>query len=405
MGEGVGWPRTARVPSAYPVGARRVQKTVRMTTTDEAFMAEALQCALDARLAAPPWPQVGCVIVADGEVVGRGATGTHPIGPHAEVAALHDAGPRASGATAYTTLEPCDHDGNTPPCTRALIDAGVAKVVMAVVDPDTLVAGRGVERLRAAGIDVVVGPGAVVAEDQLAPYFHHRRTGRAFAVLKTAMSLDGRTSAADGTSQWITGSVARADVHRLRAESHAIVVGPATARMDQPSLTARDTPLGPWGQPLRVLLDAKGSVAVGGPLADVQRARTLVVTTDRAPASTLDAWHSAGAEVATVGPGPGGRGVDLDATLQLLGRDHLVFQALVEGGGKLHGAFIAEGHAQRLVTYVAPVILGERGRAVLAYPGADTLVDAPRWEITDVTAFDPDVRITYRRNPAPEAVA
>jgi diaminohydroxyphosphoribosylaminopyrimidine deaminase/5-amino-6-(5-phosphoribosylamino)uracil reductase len=368
-----------------------------MTTTEEELMAEAVQCAFGAHLAAPPWPQVGCIIVRDGEIVGRGATGPFPVGPHAEVAALRDAGARARGATAYTTLEPCDHDGNTPPCTGALIEAGVASVVMAVVDPDPKVAGRGIERLQRAGLDVVVGPGSASVEDQLGPYLHHRRTGRAFAVLKTAMSLDGRTSAADGTSQWITGATARADVHRLRAESHAIVVGPATARSDQPSLTARDTRLGPWGQPLRVLLDAKGTVPVAGPLADVSLASTLVVTTDRADPRALDGWQAAGALIATVGPGPDGRGVDLGATLRLLGRDHHVFQALVEGGGKLHGAFIAEGQAQRLVTYVAPVILGERGRAVLAYPGVETLGEAPRWEITDVTRFDPDVRITYRR--------
>ncbi len=368
-------------------------------------MAEALRCARDARLAAPPWPQVGCVIVAGGEMVGQGATGPHPIGPHAEVAALEDAGARATGATVYTTLEPCDHDGNTPPCAGALIEAGVSRVVMAIVDPDAKVAGRGIERLRAAGIEVIIGPGAAAVEDQLGPYLHHRRTGRAFAVLKTAMSLDGRTSAADGTSQWITGPAARADVHRLRAASHAIVVGPATARMDQPTLTARDTSLGPWGQPLRVLLDAKGSVPVAGPLAEVNLAPTLVVTTDRAESTTLDAWRAVGAEVAAVGPGPDGRGVDLDATLHLLGSDHLVFQALIEGGGKLHGAFIAEGHAQRLITYVAPVILGERGRPVLAYPGAETLVDAPRWEITDVAVFEPDVRVTYRPIAASGAAA
>lgn len=376
-----------------------------MTTTDDDLMAQALQCARDSRLAAPPWPQVGCVIVRDGEIVGRGATGRFPVGPHAEIAALRDAGDRARGATAFTTLEPCDHDGNTPPCTAALIEAGIARVVMAIVDPDSKVAGRGIARLRSGGIEVVTGPGADEVEGQLAPYLHHRRTGRAFAVLKTAMSLDGRTAAADGTSQWITGPAARADVHRMRAESHAIVVGPATARMDQPSLTARDTQLGPWGQPLRVLLDAKASVAVSGPLADMSLAPTLVVTTNRAAPKILDEWRAVGAEVATVGHGPDGRGVDLDATLELLGRDHHIFQALIEGGAKLHGAFVAEAHAQRLVTYVAPVILGERGRAVLAYPGAETLGGAPRWEIADVTRFDPDIRITYTRNPPPGEAA
>ena len=366
-----------------------------MTTTDEELMAQALQCAIDAPLAAPPWPQVGAVIVRDGEIVGRGATGVYGAGSHAEVAALNDAGDLAKGATAYTTLEPCDHEGNTPPCTRALIEAGVARVVIAVLDPDSRVAGRGVQRLRAAGIEVEIGAGATGAEKYLAPYLHHRRTGRAFALLKTAMSLDGRTAAADGTSQWITGPAARADAHRLRAASHAIIVGPATARADRPSLTVREFKLGPWGQPLRVLLDAKGTVPVEGPLADPTLAPTLVVTTEAAPFAVRTQWEDAGAVIRIVDPGVRGRGVDLDATLVLLAQDYNVFQAMVEGGGRVHGAFIAEGRANRIVTYVAPVVLGERGRSVMAYPGPDTLDDASRYQVMDVTAFDPDVRITY----------
>lgn len=364
-------------------------------TTDDEFMAEASAAAADSRAAAPPWPQVGCVIVRDGQIVGRGATGPHPVGPHAEVAALLDAGDLARGATAYVTLEPCDHDGNTPPCSLALIDAGVSRVVVAVEDPDAKVAGRGLERLRDAGIAVEVGPGRECVREFLRAYLHQRRTGRAFAVLKTAMSLDGRTSAADGTSQWITSPAARHDVHVLRARSHAIVVGPATAIADRPALTARDVELGPWGQPRRVLLDASGRVPVEGPLADVALAPTTVYTTERMPAATSMAWSDTGADVRVVDAGPDGSGVDLDAMLHGLAAEYHVFQAMVEGGGKLHGAFITEGRAQRLVTYVAPVILGERGRAVLAHPGPDTLADAPRWRTVSLAGIGPDVRITY----------
>ena len=369
--------------------------TTTTTTTDDELMAAAIDAAVVARAAAPPWPSVGCVLTRDGVIVGRGATGGFPVGPHAEVAALAEAGDRARGATAYTTLEPCDHDGNTPPCTRALIDAGVARVVVGVVDPDAKVAGRGLDRLRAAGIEVSVGVGADGVEHYLAPYLHHRRTGRAFAYLKTAMSLDGRTAAADGTSQWITSPEARADAHRLRAESHAVLVGPHTAVADAPSLTARDVPLGPWGQPIRVLLDGRGRVPVAGPLADAALAPTVVYATAAMPAATVAAWSEAGATVTVVGGGDDGRGVDLDAVLVDLAATHRVFQVLVEGGGRLHGAFVAEGRADRLVTYVAPVVLGERGRAVVATPGPETLADATRWRVVDVAPLGPDVRITY----------
>jgi len=163
---------------------------------DDDVMRRAIALARDARRHTAPWPAVGCVLVRDGEVVGEGATGPFPTGPHAEVAALRDAGDRAAGATAYSTLEPCDHHGNTPPCTEALIGAGVTRVVVAVDDPDEKVSGRGYARLRAAGIDVQAGVGTAEAARDLAPYLHHRRTGRAFMVAKVALSLDGRVAAA-----------------------------------------------------------------------------------------------------------------------------------------------------------------------------------------------------------------
>ena len=373
-----------------------------MRTADDEFMAQAITAAATARLRTPPNPWVGCVLVCDGTVVGLGAT-QPPGGRHAEAEALADAANRGAdpiGATAYVTLEPCSHHGRTPPCADALIAAGVTRVVSALEDPDPNVAGQGHRRLRAAGIEVLVGIGAHEATAQLAPYLHHRRTGRAFALVKTAMSLDGRTSAADGTSQWITGAEARADGHRIRAESQAVVVGPATARQDRPSLTVRDAETAPAGQPLRVLLDAKGAVPVDGPLFDQALANTLVFMTAAAPVEMRNAWAAAAVEAVEVDAGPDGRGVDLQAVLHTLGSDHQVLQAMFEGGGKLHGALIGEGLADRLVTYVAPVILGERGRAVIAYPGAETLDDAPRWTMSDVTPIGADVRITYDRTPA-----
>src|SRR5256885_12437814 len=232
-------------------------------------MAEAVALGERGRLTAAPNPWVGCVVVAaDGRVAGRGFH--HRAGePHAEVHALREAGDRARGATVYVTLEPCAHQGRTPPCAPALVEAGVRRVVVAVLDPDERVAGRGIRLLAAAGVAVEVGVGAEPAARSLGPYLRHRRTGRPLCLLKTAASLDGRTAAADGASQWITGPEARADAHRLRAESGAVVVGAGTALADRPSLTFRGVDFGEAptpAPPLRVLLDAAGRVPAARPL-------------------------------------------------------------------------------------------------------------------------------------------
>jgi len=341
-----------------------------------------------------PNPWVGAVVVdPDGRVVGTGATAP-PGGAHAEVAALTEAGDQARGSSVYVTLEPCAHQGRTGACADALVAAGVARVVVGVEDPDPRVAGAGIARLRTAGIDVTVGVDADGVADDLAPYLFQRRTGRAFALLKTAMSLDGRTAAADGSSRWITGPEARADAHRLRAESEAVVVGAGTARQDRPALTARAVEPPAERQPLRVVLDAIGRVEPRGPLFDVGLAPTLVVTTEAASSEAVDGWRSAGAKVAVVGPGPDGQGVDLDAMLRLLAAEHGVLQALVEGGARLHGALIAAGLADRLVAYVAPIVLGARGIPAFGDFSGDSLADSARGLLVDVTRFGPDVRLT-----------
>lgn len=354
-------------------------------------MAAALALGERGRLTAPPNPWVGCVVVRDGEIVGRGYHRA-PGEPHAEVMALAEAGERARGATAVVTLEPCVHFGRTPPCAGALVDAGVARVVVAVVDPDPRVAGAGIEHLRRAGLTVDVGAGAEAAESSLAAYLHHRRTGRLWCVLKSAMSLDGRTAAADGSSRWITGPEARADAHRLRAESQAVVVGAGTALADQPTLTVRDVDPAPSGQPLRVLLDARGRVPARGPLFDTDLAATLVITTSLAGPEAVKAWLDSGADVEEVPPAAGGEGVDLTAALAVLGpRD--VLQAMVEGGATLHGALVRAGLADRLVLYVGGRLLGERGRPLLAGPGPSSIAGAPAWRIVSSSAFGPDVRL------------
>ena len=365
---------------------------------DHALMARAIDIAERGRVTAPPNPWVGCVIAHGGEVVGEGFH-VRPGEAHAEVAALGAAGTRARGATAYVTLEPCAHEGRTGPCASALVDAGVRRVVVALEDPDPRVRGAGFDRLRAAGIEVTVGVGARDAASSLAPYLHHRRTGRASCVAKVAMTLDGRIAAADGTSRWITGEAARHDAHELRAESQAIVVGSGTALADDPALTVRGVAVvGP--PPLRVLLDARGRVPASGALFDRAFGPTLVLTTDAAPTDAIDAWHAAGAKVEVVPAGADGVGVDLVASLAVLG-GHGVLQAMFEGGAKVHGSIAATGVADRIVAYVAPMVLGERGLPAFSWGGPHTLVDADRFELASMTRLGDDVRIDLRRTGGP----
>jgi diaminohydroxyphosphoribosylaminopyrimidine deaminase/5-amino-6-(5-phosphoribosylamino)uracil reductase len=356
-------------------------------------MARALGLAREVRRLTAPNPWVGCVVVRDGLVVGDGAT-RPPGGPHAEVVALGAAGERARGATLYTTLEPCSHRGRTGPCVDAIAAAGVARVVSAMEDPDREVSGRGHAALRAAGVAVDVGVGAQEAAALLAPYLVHRRAGRSFVVLKAATSLDGRVAASDGESRWITGAAARADGHERRADAQAIVVGSGTALADQPALTVRDA-VGTLGAPpLRVVVDGRGRVPAAGPLFDTSAAPTLVVTTERAPARARDAWTSTGALVEVVGGGEQGRGVDLGALLAALARRG-VLEALVEGGPTLQGGFFAAGLVDRIVAYVAPVILGAGGRPGYGIDPGPPLAAAPRFRLTNVSALGDDVRLEY----------
>ncbi len=359
---------------------------------DAELMARAVELGERGRRTAPPNPWVGAVIVDErGDVRGEGFH-ERPGSPHAEAVALASAREYAQDGTAYIALEPCAHHGRTPPCTESLITAGVGRVVVALEDPDPRVAGRGLEQLRAAGIDVVVGTGAAAAARSLGPYLHHRRTGRAWCLLKTSMSLDARTAAADGSSRWITGPTARADAHGLRAESQAVVIGAGTALADQPTLTARDVEPPVERQPLRVLLDSRGRVPPTGPLFDPGLAPTLVVTTDAAPSTAVDGWRAAEAKVETVPHGPGG--VDLEATLDLLGR-HDVVQAMVEGGATLHGELLAARLADRLIAYVAPTVLGPRGLPAFPQPDRDTVADADAWQLVSATPLGDDVRLEY----------
>jgi len=340
----------------WAAGARRYAPAV-ADPSDERWMTTAVEAAAAVRATAHPNPWVGCAIVAGDRLVAVGAT-RPPGQAHAEVDALERAGDAARGATAYVTLEPCSHHGRTGPCADALVAAGVARVVVALTDPDPRVSGQGIGRLRAAGISVDVGAGAALVERQLAPYLHHRRTGRPHVVLKLATTLDGRTAAPDGSSRWITGPEARADAHRLRAESDTIVVGAGTVRADDPSLTVRDAD-GP--DPQRIVL---GKAPAG--------ARVHPCTE----------WD--------------GRIEDL---LDELGRRGHV-QTLFEGGATVAASLHRAGLVDRYVLYLAPALLGgDDGRAVFHGAGAATMADAWRGRIDAITPLGDDLRIELVPRP------
>ena len=323
-----------------------------MDVSDEAYLERTIALAERGRGRVSPNPMVGAVVVADGRVVGEGWH-EGPGLPHAETIALGEAGDRAVGATLYTSLEPCVHHGRTPPCTEAILEAGVARVVAALRDPNPLVDGRGFAALEAAGVEVSFGTLAEEARRQNKAFVKHVRTGLPHVVWKAAASLDGKVAARDGSSRWVTGEAARADVHRMRAWSDAIVVGAGTARADDPSLTVREP--GYAGRaPLRVLVDARGSVPAAGDLFD-DAAPTLVATTELAPAERREEWQAAGAEVLEL-RSEGDRVPLGELAKHLGGRD--VQGVLLEGGPTLAWSAVEEGIVDEVVVYLAPKLVG-----------------------------------------------
>lgn len=364
-------------------------------SVDRKFMLHAIAIGERGRLRAPPNPWVGCVLVRDGIIIGEGyhkADGE----PHAEVEALQQAGSKARGATAYVSLEPCAHQGRTPPCAGALVTAGVVRVVIAIEDPDSRVREQGIARLRQAGVEVQVGVCRAEATSSLRSYLHHRRTGSAYCILKAALSLDGRLAAADGSSQWISSPEARVDVHRLRAESQAVLVGAGTALADQPSLTVRSWTAPDVRQPLRVLIDASGRVPAEGPLFDPGLAPTLVVTTSAAPEARIRDWQNSGADVQLVPPSslPDSVGVDLAATLLLLGKRG-VLQVLVEGGSQVHSSLLREDLGNQLTLYFGAVLLGDRGLPLSHGISPSTISEARRLVCIHSAQFGDTIRVDY----------
>ncbi len=302
-----------------------------------------------------PNPAVGAVVVREGRVVGRGHH-AHAGGPHAEVVALRAAGSAARGADLYTTLEPCDHWGKTPPCSIAILEGGVRRVFVGSRDPNPVVNGRGVARLRRAGVEVATGVLREVCDAVNAPWFHFIRTGRPFVTLKAAVTLDGRIAAPGGDARWVTGPAARAEVHRLRDRVDAVLVGAGTARIDDPLLTTR-LPAGRGRDAVRVVLDT-GGVALPDRLRVLRprsSAPTLLATAVEGRAARP------GVEILRCRATRGGRGagprvdvIDLLRRLGLRGITHL----LVEGGAATHASFLAAGAVEEIVLYVAPKILG-----------------------------------------------
>ncbi len=350
---------------------------------DARWMAQALQLAARGRTTTHPNPRVGCVLVRNGTKVGEG---WHQRAgeAHAEVHALEAAGALARGATAYVTLEPCSHHGRTPPCVDALVAAGVSRVVAAVQDPNPMVAGQGLAALSAAGITVVSGCLEAPARGLNRGFFSRMQRGRPWVTVKLAASLDGRTALANGASQWITGEAARADVHRLRAEAGAVLVGAATVCADDPQLTVRLP--GPGVRPPdRIVLDVRAEVPSSARVWAEDGAHRIWVTAGEGPSpSGVARW--------TMPTDSDGR----FALPMLLTRlaEAGINEILVEAGARLGGAFLQHRLADALVVYLAPVLLGAEARGMALLPALSNLADAPRLRWTDTRQLGADLRLT-----------
>lgn len=363
------------------------------SASDHAFMAEALRLAERGLNTTAPNPRVGCVIVRDGQVVGRGWH-ARAGEPHAEVFALREAGERARGATAYVTLEPCAHHGRTPPCADALVAADVARVVMAVADSNPLVAGQGAQRLRAAGIEVEAGLLEAQARALNAGFLRRIGGGLPWLRLKTASSLDGRTAMASGESQWITGAEARADVQRWRARSCAIITGIGSVLADDSRLTVRLAAEGaqPMRQPLRVVLDSRLRLSPQAAMLK-EPGRTLVLT--RADSLStgsqrVQLLQRAGAEVQAVATDA--RGLPCPrAVLRELARRQCN-EVLLEAGATLNAAFLQAGVVDEWLLYQAMTLLGASARPLVDWP-LTQMAEQRRWQLHDCRQIGDDMRM------------
>ncbi len=367
-----------------------------LTPNDHFYMARALQLAERGLWSTNPNPRVGCVIVRDGEIVGEG---WHQVAgePHAEIYALQMAKDKAKGATCYVTLEPCCHYGRTPPCTDALIKAGITRVVAATTDPNPVVASKGIDKLELAGIAVETSVLSGQVEKLNAGFFMRMRHGRPYIRCKMAMSLDARTAMASGESRWITSKESRSDVQALRARSSAIMTGAGTVLADDPMLTVRESELpahlfrpAKIKQPLRVIVDAH--------LSTPPTARMLglpgetVIFTASSSESVKQILEKAGAKVIYLPTRE--RDIDLPAMCEILARDFEVNELLLETGSTLSGSMLRAGLVDELVIYMAPILMGNKARALFNLPFIENLKQKMRLDIADVRAIGDDWRIT-----------
>jgi diaminohydroxyphosphoribosylaminopyrimidine deaminase / 5-amino-6-(5-phosphoribosylamino)uracil reductase len=397
-------------PDATGPDPNRIDHTTAAAAPDErdaAPMRRALELAERGRPTTSPNPLVGCVLVRGEGVVGEGWH-ERPGGPHAEIVALAAAGERARGATAYVTLEPCDHHGRTPPCSDALLAAGVVRIVIATLDPNPLVDGRGAARLRDAGVEVRVGVLAAEAEAQNVAYRTAQRLGRPWVRYKTAMTLDGKIATRTGQSRWITGEASRALVQRWRHESDAVAVGVSTVLLDDPRLTAR-VPLG--RSPRKVVFD---SVARTPPQAALfepdeagETARVTLLVGPAAPATRLDALRQRGADVVVSDDGRGRP--DVTTALRHLLTRQGVTSLLLEGGGTLAWSFVEARAIDRVAWFVGPMLLGGKGASPLGGLGVATIGDAIGLDAVAVRHLGPDLLVEgdvrYAARPGPDGAA
>ena len=355
-----------------------------MDTAHTAFMQHALKLARQAKGRTSPNPLVGAIIVKDGKVIGEGyhqKAGT----PHAEVHALNAAGKNAKGATLYTTLEPCCHWGRTPPCTEALIRAGIIEVYIAAVDPNPSVAGKGVQQLEKAGICVHVGVCQQEAEKLNEVHTKYIQTGLPFVILKVAMSLDGKIATVTGESQWITSEASRQRGHEIRDEVDAILVGRGTIERDNPALTTRLQGNRQGQDAIRIVMDSHARMSTDVRIFNAESsAGVIVAVTPEAPSANVEALEKSGAEVITV-PETHGNRVCFESLMKILGKREIT-SILVEGGGEINASAIAAGIVDKVMCFVAPIMIGGRNApGPIGGEGVPSLTDVPRLQEVHIT--------------------